>query len=441
MAAYAQDRWTASSKITITAGIRYDYQRPYYDTAKRDPVLTYVFSPVTTQGATLLKRNTVAPRVGLSWNPSDDNKSVIKAFYGRYYFNYADTLAGADPGGANYQDRIFNDLNGNRILDGPQELGAIVSSFGGTSTTVDPNLKTPFSDEFDLSYDRQFWGEAAFRVAYVRKMVRNLYTTINAPLIGQFNVPYTTTINVTNYSSTGAQVVGQQTLTLNDIPASLKGVSQNVIMNIPDSLGGGKYNYDTVTLAFNKRFGKGLFLNASYDYQWREDLRSAGGGGAPSVSNSPLSSDPIGTVGVGSSGMFFPVNPDVSLLQNTNTWDAHLSARYSFKYDIGVAVNYSGQSGWPYARYVTVNLPNAGSRNVWLEDISNNRSDNIHLLAVRLDKSFTVNKVKMTGMLDLFNALNSNAVTNFNIANGARFNQINATVDPRTFQVGFRVEF
>jgi hypothetical protein len=32
-------------------------------------------------------------------------------------------------------------------------------------------------------------------------------------------------------------------------------------------------------------------------------------------------------------------------------------------------------------------------------------------------------------------------VTNFNIANGARFNQINATVDPRTFQLGFRVEF
>jgi hypothetical protein len=37
--------------------------------------------------------------------------------------------------------------------------------------------------------------------------------------------------------------------------------------------------------------------------------------------------------------------------------------------------------------------------------------------------------------------LNTNAVTNFNIANGSRFNQINATVDPRTAQVSFRLEF
>ena len=30
---------------------------------------------------------------------------------------------------------------------------------------------------------------------------------------------------------------------------------------------------------------------------------------------------------------------------------------------------------------------------------------------------------------------------NFNLANGANFNRINATVDPRTAQIGFRVEF
>ncbi len=438
---YAQDRWTASSTVTITAGVRYDYQRPYYDTATRKPLLSYVFPGTTTQGQSLLKRNTIAPRLGVSWSPSADNKSVIKGFYGRYYYNFADTLSGANPGGANYQDRNFNDLNGNRILNGPDELGAIVNSFGGASTTIDPNLKVPYTDEFDASYDRQFWGEAAFRIAYVRKQVRNLYTIINAPLVGQFTVPYTTTVDIQHFTNSGAQTVGQQALTLNDIPASLKGVSQNVYMNIPDSLGGGKYNYDTLSLAFNKRFGKGLFVNASYDYQWREDMRSAGSGGAPTPSNSPLSADPITPVGVGSNGVFFNVNPAVDTLQQTTTWDAHLSARYTFAYDIGAAVNFSGQSGWPYSRYVSVRLPNAGTRNVWLSNLSDNRADNIYLLALRVDKAFTVDKLKLTAMLDLFNALNSNAVTNFNIANGARFNQINATVDPRTLEVGFRVEF
>ncbi len=442
-ALYGQDRWTISQRVTFTYGVRYDYQRPYYDTAKRDPVLTYVPGIVasTTPGASMFTKNTVAPRVGVSYSPDEAGKSVIKGFYGRYYFNYADTVSGANPGGANYQDRIFNDLNGNRILDGPQELGPIQASFGGTSTTIDPNLKTPYTDEFDLSYDRQFWGESAFRIAYVRKMMRNLYAIINAPLIGQFTVPFTTTINLQQFSTTGAVTTGQATLNLMDIPANLKGVSQNVYMNIPDSLGGSSYTYDTLAFGFNKRFGKGLFLNAAYDYQWRKDVRSAGGGGASSVSNSPLNSDPIPIISVGSSGVFFPVNPAVGLLQSTNTWTTHVSARYNWKYDIGTALNFSGQSGWPYSRYAAVRLPNAGTRNVWLNNLSDARSDNIYLANVRIDKTFTVQGVKLTGMLDIFNLMNSNAVTNFNLANGARYNNINATVDPRTLEIGLRVEF
>jgi hypothetical protein len=44
-------------------------------------------------------------------------------------------------------------------------------------------------------------------------------------------------------------------------------------------------------------------------------------------------------------------------------------------------------------------------------------------------------------MVDLFNTLNSNAVTNFFLANGANYNRIIATLDPRTAMVGARFEF
>jgi len=438
-AAYFQDRFSASSRFTVTAGIRYDYQRPYYSEAVRKPTLTYVFGPTTTPANSLLKANNVAPRVGVSWSPSDDGKSVIKGFYGRYYFNYADTLSNADPGGPNYQDRAFNDLNGNKLLDGPAELGQVFSSVGGTSTKIDPDLKTPYADEIDLSFDRQFWGEAAFRVAYVRKMVRNLYVAVNQSLIGQFTVPFQTTVNLQQFTTSGAQVVGQQTFNLVDIPAGVN-KNNNVIMNIPDALGGSSNNYDTLSFAFNKRFGKGLFINTSYDYQWRKDLRNPGAGGAGN-SNSVLNSDPISTIGVGSSAMFFQVNPAIDPLQKTKVWSAHVSARYNFPFDIGLAVNYSGQAGWNYARIITVRLPNAGNRSFFAEPLENNRADNIHLLAVRLDKGVQLQRVKFTVMADLFNALNTNAVANWNIANGSRFNQINAAVDPRTFELGFRVEF
>ncbi len=89
-----------------------------------------------------------------------------------------------NPGGTNTRDYRFNDLNGNRLYDGPQELGALVASAGGTSTTIDPDLKTPYADEFSVSYERQFWGESSFRAAYVRKMTRDEFATYNVAARG-----------------------------------------------------------------------------------------------------------------------------------------------------------------------------------------------------------------------------------------------------------------
>jgi len=109
-------------------------------------------------------------------------------------------------------------------------------------------------------------------------------------------------------------------------------------------------------------------------------------------------------------------------------------------------VNYSAQAGWPYARVIVLSgaraLPNAGNAAFFQNNLSDTRNDNIQLLAFRVDKSFTLpGGYKVTGMFDLFNALNTNAVSNFNLANGSKFNQINATVDPRTAQVGIRFSF
>ncbi len=63
------------------------------------------------------------------------------------------------------------------------------------------------------------------------------------------------------------------------------------------------------------------------------------------------------------------------------------------------------------------------------------------LLDLRVDKAIRFGRYKVTVMGDLFNTLNSNAVTNFFLTNGASFNKIIATLDPRTAQVGFRFDF
>ncbi|MGE3274816.1 MAG: carboxypeptidase regulatory-like domain-containing protein [Vicinamibacterales bacterium] len=426
-ALFAQDSWSLNNKVSLTLGVRMDRQQPNYLDAVRNPVLNDVFDAMTVPGQTLLTSTTVVPRVGVSYSPTADGRSVVKAFYGRYYFNFADRMTGVDPGGTNRRDYEFNDLNGNRLYDGPQELGDLLSSAGGSSTTLDPNLKTPYADEISASFERQFWGESSVRVAYVRKMTRNEFATYNVLREGQFTVPVTMTVPLTDFVN---GTTGQETITVYDIPDSLRGQVQNVVANIPDSVGGGDYNYDTISVGFNKRFAGGLFVQSSFDYQWRDELRQN------NASTSPLNSDPLGI------NYFQNVYPDVSNRQESTNWQARLLGRYVFPYEVGLGVNLRAQSGWAYSRLLRVTLPNAGTQTIFLDDIDQNRSDNVALLDFRLDKSFTfAGKYRFTMMADLFNALNSNAVTNFNLLNGSQFNRIIATLDPRTFQLGFRFDF
>ncbi|MPZ19336.1 MAG: hypothetical protein GEV06_15685 [Luteitalea sp.] len=426
IALFLQDRWSPTSRLTITAGIRYERQQPYYGDGIRTPVLSDVFDEQVAPGRTLLTSSKLVPRLGVSWDPLGDGRSVIKAFYGRYYHNFADNLEDVNPGGTDRRDYRFNDLNGNRLYDGPAELGALVASAGGSSTTLDPNLRTPYSDEVSASFERQFWGESSLRVAYVRKMTRDAFDTINVAREGQFVIEVPQEVTLQSFDG---GVEGTRVFTVLDIPDDLQGEVNNAIMNIPASVGGGNYDYDTVQVAFTKRISRDLFLQGSFDYQWRDELRNN------VASNNPLVSDPLGI------DYFQNVSPEVSNRQESTNWQGRLLGNYELPRGIGVALNWRIQSGWAWSRLINVNLPNAGTQVFFVEDISDNRSDTVSLIDVRLDKAFDLGRYRLKLMVDLYNLTNSNAVTNFNLTNGSNFNKINAAVDPRTLLVGARVDF
>jgi hypothetical protein len=266
------------------------------------------------------------------------------------------------------------------------------------------------------------------RVAYVRKMTRDDFATYNVLREGQFTVPRNMSIQLQDFGQPAGET---RTFLVYDIPDSLRGQVRNVIASIPDSVGGGDNNFDTIQFAFIKRLPGGLFVQSSFDYQWRDELKTTA-----NPSNSPLNSDPLDI------NYFQNVFPDVSNRQESTNWQGRLMGRYEMSNGFGAAINWRIQSGWAYARLMSVALPNAGTQVFFLEDIKNNRSDMASLLDLRVEKSFRfLEKYKVVLMADLFNALNSNAVTNFNLSNGSRFNSINATLDPRTAMIGARFAF
>lgn len=204
---------------------------------------------------------------------------------------------------------------------------------------------------------------------------------------------------------------------------------RNVVATLPGD--SGDADYDTIQFAVNKRFASGLFFQSSFDYQWRDELRST------AASTSPLNSDPL--------PIAFEVNQQagpVSNRQESTNWQFRALGRYVFPYEIGFAANVRVQSGWQYGRIFQAVLPNAGTVRFFGEDIDNNRSDTIGLVDVRVDKSFRfADRYRASVALDVFNLLNTNNVSNFNLLNGAQFNRVIASIDPITAMLAFRFDF
>jgi hypothetical protein len=432
-AGYLQDRWAPNNRLTVTAGLRIDYQNAYYGDGHRKPLITdiapdggRIFPVDTTVSQTSLVKNTnFAPRVGFTYDLTGKGKTVLKAFYGRYYNNFADSFSSANPGGTNYVDYNFLDQNHNGRYDGPSELGTLRTRIGGADAPVDPNLRTPYTEEYSGTVEHQFWGESSVRLTYVRKNSKDFMPFYYNPYVpawdGKLTVP---TRQVTSDG---------RVFNLVDIPASLASQSSALYTNIPNS----DFHYDTIEVAFNKRFSSKFFVQMSGDYQWRNELRSAD---IPDWgSTSPLSTDPIGV------NYFVNVNPSVSNRQKTTTYHFQLLGRYTLPFDVGFAANYRYQSGFPYSEYIT-DADTAPGLNVtpspfFVEDLKNNRSDNVSLLNFRVDKGFTfAGHYKITGIFDLYNVMNANPVTNFSLANG-NFRSIIAVLDPRVAQVAIRFEF
>ena len=435
-AVYAQDRWAFNNRVSLTAGVRFDYQDVGYKEGVRKPEICDATTALqagdggrifpcssTVPGASFFKNNNVAARVGLSYGLTGDGKSVLKAFYGRYYNNLADGFSSANPAGQRYAEYNFNDLNRNGKYDGVQELGTFRTRLGGADAPVDPNTKTPYTDEVSFTLERQFWQESSIRGTYVRKMQRNYvpfyFTPIVTAWVGNLTVPKTAVVNGVTYN-------------LLDVPNSLADATDTAYTNSV----GSDFNYDTIEVAFTKRFGTRFFFQASGDYQWRDEERSAD---IPDWgSTSPLSTDPIGV------GPQLSISATAPNRQKTTMYHAQLSGHYSFPGDVGVGLNYRFQSGFPYSLVIPDGAVNLNVCNFncafFATNMDANRSEAVNLLNFRIDKVIPIGKTKGTLMLDIYNLLNADPVTNFNLLSDS-FKTVIATLDPRVFQVGFRLEF
>jgi hypothetical protein len=128
--------------------------------------------------------------------------------------------------------------------------------------------------------------------------------------------------------------------------------------------------------------------------------------------------------------------------ETSTTWNYKVLGRYSLPFEIGASASWKVQSGYQWGRTTSITFPGDGAQNVRVEPVTSNRAPTVSIVDFRVDKSVTLGRFgRVTGMVDIFNALNAGAVTNFRTTTGATFKEVLAILDPRIVRFGFRWDF
>jgi len=434
---YVQDTWTMNDRATVTIGFRFGKQDLYYLGSEQAPLLDdpsfgVSFTGGTFSGADLDSWSYVAPRMGITYDVTGRGQTVFKGYYGRYYGNIGTGLPGANPAGQQGLTYQWNDLNGDGWYSGAEELGEFQSCSGvcgaGGATPISSDLKLMYTDEFSLSLEHELVADTSVRVSYVRKSMRDRWTTSGG--VGTMNLARET-----------SKLTAPFVTTCTGCPAGYEGMTLN-LRDLPDgapksdvsfgnATGDSDSDWNTYQLAFNRRFRNNFFFNASFDYQTRSELTRATG-----ESGSPLSVDPIDRA-------WAPAfNSAIGQVQDTTNWQMKSSARYEAPANIGIAGTFRHQSGWPWAPIHRMGLPYLGTQAFFLEEIQENRSENVNIVDFRVDKEFALgDRYTFMVMADVFNLLNVNPATNFRLRTGSSFYNVIDWLGGRTLKIGLRLQF
>ena len=227
-ALFAQDEWKATSRLTLTAGLRYEYTTPETDTrgfsfsllpgvqSTKFPNAPLGFvvpgDPGAPRGWYFPDHKNISPRLGFAWDPKGDGKTSVRGGFGMFF----DTLNGwmSDwatdeapwAGGAvllpDPTDPVLDPLPANgpsKILSTPYLSVGSADPFpskipppsnvdfdaagflplGPGNNFVDIHLKTPYIYQYNLSFQRQLANGVMAELGYAGSSSHNLLTWVD----------------------------------------------------------------------------------------------------------------------------------------------------------------------------------------------------------------------------------------------------------------------
>ncbi len=417
---FVQDGWELGRHLRLNLGLRMDQYRNFWRDQKQ-AAGRFQQEFVIPENDDVASWVRVAPRLSLAWDLRGNTKTVLRASYGRYYYNPStDILDAVNPSQRTYSRFSWNDRNGDRDWS-PEEL-TFIALVGGQNRTLDPNLKLPYTDEFTAGVEREIIRDVSVRFNFVRKFERDRWTTfpLNAPF-ATYNRPVT----VTDPGRDGI------TGTADDRPLTLFDIDDRARLANPRNIiatnAGYLNNYTAYEFEVFKRLSRRWLLNTGYTLEringWTENA-------AGNTANNDV----------------YPTNPNALLNSARHTWEwlYKLQGIYEMPWGLQFSTVYKHQRGDPYRRTFSPPLPNLQTvTNVIAEGFDAGlRLPNVNIWDVRLSKRFHIKeRHRVEAIMDLFNLLNSNADLAVVTSTGTRFGQPTRTLPPRVMRLGFRYSF
>jgi len=443
-ALFFQDRFQVTPKLTLNYGIRFDryhssYPEQRFGVNGSKPCVDYQDCDVgpfavraVTPARDVATFNNLVPRVALIYDVFGNSKTAVKASWGRFSTNPAATIAAL----ANPIDFITRKyawdnaylttnpaVGATRIT--PSYVATLRPIFGGaqlTPTTVDPNLKNSFTDEYTIGAEQEIIDNLRGHVTVVRKRQQNIFGRYDRLRTASAFSP----VRAVDPGPDGI-LRGERdddrviTVWETQVPP---GVTDFYLTNkaIGDS-------YDTVEIGVTKRMSDHWQLTSGVDWTTRN-----------------LSS-------------LFSEDPNTVAWNSNNTrltgWTLKASGSYLFNYGILVGLSYNAMKGEPYGRFLTVTEPLLrladpnrtaplvqGNMTIVAEKAGTYYYPAIHLLSVRAQKEFAIkDSHRLDVMFNVFNLADVETVTSVIQTTGTLFNDPTAHITGAVVRVSARYTF
>lgn len=394
LALFGQDS-ISIKRLTVIGGVRFEQLEGYLP-SQSSPASPFADAQVGGFAAqprsypeirNIVKWNTAGPRVSAIYDLMGDGKTAVKGSYGRYYYILSTGGGGVSNvnHNANYSEQYgWNDANGDHKFQLGEQTGVPVVSAvvvnGQVATSIDPNFRRPYTDEYTASLDRELMTDTKLSVVMTYRREKFQQVTINP------DNPYASTLSAAVDPGPDG-IVGTGDDASYGYYARTSSANKSVITNDPTLL----QSYKGVELTVTKRMSKRWQMLAGYT----------------------LSKTEIGGVSLNTS-------PNLLINANGNVTDPNgpdrpnqfkMTGMYILPWrDVSVSGNLSIQQGVPITRQIARNVGFSTVQIINLEPLGSTRLDPLTKIDLRVGKMIRFGRRSFEASVDVDNLTNADTV-------------------------------